>query len=65
MSRGSPLKGVAMVLIGLLCGVVGTDVNSGVMRFTFGVPELRDGVSLVAIALGLFGVADFLLNVNR
>lgn len=65
MSRGSPLKGVAMVLIGLLCGVVGTDVNSGVMRFTFGVPELSDGVSLVAIALGLFAVGDFLLNVNR
>ena len=65
MSRGAPLKGVAMVLIGLLCGVVGTDVNSGVMRFTFGVPELADGVSLVAIALGLFAVGDFLLNVNR
>ena len=65
MSRGSPLKGVAMVLVGLLCGVVGTDVNSGMMRFTFGVPELADGVSLVAIALGLFAVGDFLLNVNR
>jgi putative tricarboxylic transport membrane protein len=65
MSRGSPLKGVAMALLGLLCGVVGTDVNSGVMRFTFDVPELQNGVSLAAIALGLFAVADFLLNVNR
>lgn len=65
MSRGSPLKGVAMTLFGLLCGVVGTDVNSGAMRFTFGIPELSDGLELVAIALGLFGVADFLLNINR
>ena len=65
MSRGSPLKGVAMVLLGLLCGVVGTDVNSGIIRFSFGVPELADGVSIVALALGLFAVGDFLLNVNR
>jgi putative tricarboxylic transport membrane protein len=65
MSRGSPLKGVAMTLFGLLCGVVGTDVNSGAARFTFDIPELSDSLELVAIALGLFGVADFLLNVNR
>jgi putative tricarboxylic transport membrane protein len=65
MSRGSPLKGVAMTLFGLLCGVVGTDVNSGAMRLTFGINELSDGLELVAIAMGLFGVADFLLNVNR
>jgi putative tricarboxylic transport membrane protein len=65
MSRGSPLKGVAMTLFGLLCGVVGTDVNSGMARFSFQIPELTDSLELVAIALGLFGVADFLLNVNR
>ncbi len=65
MSRGSPLKGVAMALVGMLCGVVGTDVNSGVMRFTGGLPQLADGVSLVALALGLFAVGDFLRNVNR
>jgi len=65
MSRGSPLKGVAMTLFGLLCGVVGTDVNSGSFRFAFGLPELSDGLELVAISMGLFGVADFLLNVNR
>lgn len=65
MSRGSPLKGVAMTLFGLLAGCVGTDVNSGAFRFSFGVPELSDGLELVAIAMGLFGVADFLLNVNR
>jgi putative tricarboxylic transport membrane protein len=65
MSRGSPLKGVAMTLFGLLCGVVGTDVNTGAFRFAMNIPELSDGLELVAIAMGLFGVADFLLNVNR
>ena len=65
MSRGSPLKGVAMTLFGLLCGAVGTDVNSGSFRFSFGIPQLSDGLELVAIALGVFGVADFLLSVNR
>jgi putative tricarboxylic transport membrane protein len=65
MSRGSPLKGVAMTLFGLLCGIVGTDVNSGSLRFSFGITELTDGLELVSIAMGLFGVADFLLNVNR
>jgi putative tricarboxylic transport membrane protein len=65
MARGSPLKGVSMTLLGLLLGVVGTDVNSGTMRFTFGMYPLSDGVELVALALGLFGVAEFLRNVNR
>ena len=65
MSRGSPLKGVAMTLFGLLCGVVGTDVNTGAFRFSYGIPELSDGLEMVAVAMGLFGIADFLLNVNR
>jgi len=62
MTSGSPLKGIAAVVIGLIFGVVGTDVNSGVPRFTFGVPELQDGIALVALAMGLFGVADVLSN---
>jgi len=65
MARGSPIKGIAMTTFGLLLGVVGTDVNSGVARFTLGLPELTDRVELVALAMGLFGVADFLLNVNH
>jgi putative tricarboxylic transport membrane protein len=65
MSRGSPAKGVAMTCFGLLAGIVGTDVNSGTMRFTFGLVELSDHLELVALALGLFGIADFLHNVNR
>ncbi|WP_321893666.1 tripartite tricarboxylate transporter permease [Paraburkholderia tropica] len=62
LSTGSALKGVCMTVIGLLLGVVGTDVNSGVQRLTFGMTDLSDGVELVALALGLFGVADFLRN---
>jgi putative tricarboxylic transport membrane protein len=65
LSRGSALKGVAMTIVGLMLGSVGTDVNSGLARFTFGIPELQDKVELVALALGLFGVTEFLRSVNR
>jgi len=65
MARGSPVKGIAMTALGLLIGMVGTDVNSGAERFTFGFVELSDRVELVALAMGLFGVGDFLLSVNR
>jgi putative tricarboxylic transport membrane protein len=65
LSRGSASRGIAMTALGLLLGTVGTDVNSGVMRFTFGFPELSDRVELVSLALGLFGVADFIGSVNR
>jgi TctA family transporter len=65
MARGSPMKGIAMTTFGLMLGTVGTDVNSGVQRFTLGFPELSDRVELVALAMGLFGVADFLRNVNH
>jgi putative tricarboxylic transport membrane protein len=65
MSRGSPLKGIAMTLFGLLCGVVGTDLNTGGFRYTLGFVELSDGVELGALTMGLFGIADFLTNINR
>lgn len=65
MSRGSPLKGVAMTIFGLVCGTVGTDVTSGTVRFSLGFAELWDGVELGALCMGLFGIADFLVNVNR
>lgn len=58
VSPGSPLKGLGMVFLGMLIGTIGIDVNSGEYRFTFGVVELFDGVSLVALALGAFGVAE-------
>lgn len=65
MSKGSPLKGVAMTVVGLMIGIVGTDVNSGSTRFTMGFIELSDKIELVALALGLFGVTEFLGSVNR
>ncbi len=65
MSRGSPLKGVAMTVLGLLCGAIGTDPLSGTARYTLGISELRDGVELGGLTMGLFGIADFLVSVNR
>jgi len=62
LTTGSPLKGVASVVIGLIFGVVGTDVMSGVARFSFDIPELTDGIALVALAMGLFGITDVLAN---
>lgn len=60
LTTGSALKGVAMVIIGLIIGVIGTDVNTGIARFTFGLHELADGIALVALAMGLFGISDVL-----
>ncbi|MBP0445378.1 tripartite tricarboxylate transporter permease [Roseomonas sp. SSH11] len=65
LAQGSALKSIAMVIVGLLIGAVGTDVQTGQQRFTLGIPELSDGINLVAVATGLFGIADVLANVNR
>jgi TctA family transporter len=65
LARGSPLKGIAMTIVGLLLGIVGTDIETGTPRFTFGIPSLFDGVELVALALGLFGIAEFMKSVNQ
>ncbi|MCA8908504.1 MAG: tripartite tricarboxylate transporter permease [Rhodospirillaceae bacterium] len=61
---GSVIKGLIMVVLGLLLGTVGTDVTSGEFRYTFDFLELRDGVSLVAMAMGLFGVAEVISSVR-
>ncbi len=62
---GSPVKGIAMVVLGVLFGIVGTDVNTGLTRFTFGIPDLYDGIALVAIAMGLFGIAEVISSVRQ
>ncbi|RID97680.1 tripartite tricarboxylate transporter permease [Simplicispira hankyongi] len=64
VGQGSPLKGVAMVFFGLILGVIGTDVNSGVSRFAFDIPELTDGISLIAMAMGLFAITEVIKSAN-
>ncbi|WP_116134641.1 tripartite tricarboxylate transporter permease [Tropicimonas sp. IMCC34043] len=58
-----PAKNFAMVVVGLILGCVGTDVNSGAQRLTFGQPVLMDGINMVALAMGLFGVAEVITNI--
>jgi len=64
LASGSLLKAIAMIILGLLLGIVGTDVNSGVARFAFGVPELTDGIGVVTVAMGLFGFAEIITNLE-
>lgn len=64
LAAGSVLKGFAMVVFGLLLGTIGTDINSGVPRFAFGMPELMDGLNLVALAMGIFGISEVISTVN-
>lgn len=65
ISTGSALKGVAMVVLGVLFGLVGADTQTGIARFTFGFIELFEGISLVAIAMGLFGLAEVIGSVGQ
>ena len=65
LARGSLLKAIAMVCFGILLGLIGTDVNSGVIRFAFGLPELTDGLGFVALAMAFFGITDVVLNLER
>jgi len=65
LARGSLIKAIAMVCLGILLGLVGTDVNSGAVRFAFGQPELGDGIGFVAIAMAFFGIADVVINLER
>ena len=64
LAHGSFVKALAMVVLGLLLGLMGTDVNSGVARFTFGVPELIDGIEFAVIAMGLFGFSEIIYNLK-
>jgi putative tricarboxylic transport membrane protein len=64
LAHGSLIKAIAMVVFGLLLGLIGTDVNSGVLRFTFGVPELSDGIGFVIVAMGMFGTAEIISNLE-
>lgn len=65
VASGSPIKGLASVVIGLMLGTVGVDLSTAIPRFGFGQPELLEGVSLVALAMGLFGVSEVIASVNE
>jgi TctA family transporter len=64
LAHGDMVKSLAMVVLGLLIGIVGTDVNSGMARYSFGVPELTDGIGFSVVAVGLFAVAEIVSNLE-
>jgi TctA family transporter len=65
LAHGSITKAIAMIILGLLIGLIGTDVNSGVARYSFGMPELIDGVGIGTIAMGTFGFSEIIRNLEE
>ncbi len=65
LARGSLLHAAGMVVLGLLLGLVGTDVNSGIQRFTFDIVRLADGIGFVVVAMGMFGLAEITRNLEN
>jgi TctA family transporter len=64
-ASGSVIKAVGMVVLGLILGMVGTDITSGTQRFSFGIPELADGLGFVPLAMGLFGISEIIKSLER
>src|SRR5499426_1489850 len=65
LAQGSLLHAIGMVVFGLLLGLVGTDVTSGIQRFTFDIPQLADGIGFVVVAMGMFGLAEIVRNLDH
>ena len=65
LASGSLLHAIAMVIVGLVLGLAGTDVNSGIARYSFGFPQLADGIGFVVIAMGMFGLAEIVGNLEH
>jgi TctA family transporter len=65
LAHGSVIKAIAMVLIGLLLGLVGTDTNSGVTRYTLGISSLWDGIDFLPVVIGMFGVVEIIRNLEH
>ncbi|MDO5528279.1 MAG: tripartite tricarboxylate transporter permease, partial [Paracoccus sp. (in: a-proteobacteria)] len=65
IADGSAIKGLAMVVLGIMFGTVGADIYTGIPRFSFGVLELTDAINLVALAMGIFGVAEIIASVRK
>ena len=64
LAQGDMVKSLAMVVIGLLLGIVGTDVNTGVQRFSFGITELSDGIGFIVVAVGVFAIGEIITNLG-
>jgi putative tricarboxylic transport membrane protein len=64
LARGSLVKAIAMIVVGLLLGGIGTDVTTGTLRYTLGFPELEDGIDLVIVAMGMFGLSEIIRNLE-
>jgi len=65
LARGSLLHAIGMVVLGLLLGLVGTDVNSGMSRYSFDIPQLADGIGFVVVAMGMFGLGEIIRNLEH
>ena len=65
LAHGSLMHALGMIVLGLLLGIVGTDVNSGVARYSFDLPELIDGINFVVVAMGVFGLGEIICNLQN
>jgi putative tricarboxylic transport membrane protein len=65
LAQGDMVKSLAMVAFGLLLGIVGTDVNTGTQRYSFGVPELTDGIGFIVVAVGVFAIGEIVSNLGE
>jgi len=65
LAQGSVLAALGMLVLGLLLGAVGTDVETGALRMTFGIDALSDGIGIVPVAMGLFGMGEIIANLER
>jgi putative tricarboxylic transport membrane protein len=65
IAHGSVVKALGMILVGMLLGTIGTDVNTGMERYTFGIPALGDGLDFAIVAMGLFGIGETLISLDR
>src|SRR6476659_7606961 len=65
LAQGDLMKSLAMVAMGLLLGIVGTDVNTGVQRFSFGITELSDGIGFIVVAVGVFAIGEIISNLGE
>jgi putative tricarboxylic transport membrane protein len=65
LAHGSVIKAVAMIFLGLQLGLIGIDVNSGVQRFTFGLPDLADGINFIVVGMGIYGFGEIIANLEH